>query len=288
MNYRLLNEVLIEWNESSKEDSDNTFLKSEDIKKSFDKCFIYKLKLNEKCRIQIFNADWPEFKKYRDKVWIKGKHIELDNKGWTVNKFEPGEYRAYIEDIDKLTDTTCMFYKCTRLVSAFIPNSVSEIGKSMFHSCGRLTSVTIPNSVTTIGSFAFYYCTRLTSIEIPNSVASIGTDAFLGCSKLTSVTIPNSVTTIGWSVFQGCTSLASIEIPNSITHIAEYTFKDCTGMTSVTIPNSVTSIGAGAFSHCNNLKTVYVEDINKFKQINFANETANPKCYGAKLIELKK
>ena len=214
--YRLLNEVLIEWNESSNEGPDNVFLKSKDIKKSLERYFVYKL--NEKDQIKVFDIDWPEFEKYKDKVWINGKHVEL-NGCYTIDMFEPGKYKVYIEDIDKVTDMTYMFYDCKQLVSAFIPNFVT----------------------------------------------SISDWAFVGCSGLMSIVIGENVTVIGYCVFESCS-----------------------GLTSVTIPNSVTSISNSAFSHCNNLKTVYVEDINKFKQINFADKTAEPRCYGAKLIELKK
>jgi len=220
MNHRLLNEVLIEWNESFKEDSDNIFLKAEDIKKSLDQYFIYKL--DEKDQIRIFNPTglwgWPEFEKYRDNVWINNKHVELDDEGWTVDWFEPGEYKVYIEDIDKVTDMSWMFSNCEQLVSAFIPNSFTSISSQAFRGCIELTSVTIPNSVTSIDYAAFYYCNRLTS---------------------------------------------------------------------VTIPSSVTSIDESAFEGCRNLKTVYVEDINKFNQIKFGNKRADPRCYGAKVIELK-
>ena len=175
MNYKLLNEVLIEWNESFFEDSDNTFLKSEDIKKSLDRCFVYRL--DEKEQIKIFgdgtSYGWPQFKKYKKKIRINGKHVELNNHGYTISIFKPGEYKIYIEDIDKVTDIESMFFSCQQLVSAFIPDSV-------------------------------------------------------------------------------------------------------------------TSIGDRAFCGCRNLKTVYVEDINKFNQIKFKDKTADPRYYGAKVIELKK
>ena len=240
MNYRLLNEVLIEWNKSSSKDSDNVFLKSEDIKEFLGGCFIYKL--NEKDQIRIFDTDWSEFKKYKDKVWINGKHVELNDAGYIIDIFEPGEYKVYIKDIDKLADMTYMFYDCKQLISAFIPNSITVI--------------------------------------------SYG--AFEGCSGLTSVTVPNSVTSIGSGAFDSCSGLTSVTIPNSVTYIGDYAFYYCSGLTRVTIPNSVTYIGPGAFKDCRNLKTVYVEDINKFNQINFANETADPRWYDAKIIELKK
>ena len=263
MKYRKLNEVLIEWNESSKEDSENIFLQSKDIKEYLDKCFIYKL--NEKDLIKIFDADWPELKKYKDKVWINGKHVKLDNHGWTVDIFEPGEYKVYIEDINKVTDMTWIFCNCKQLVSAFIPNSVTSIGSSAFGYCSGLTNITIPNSVTSVGTLVFCGCTGLKSVTIPDSVTFIGSYAFEYCTSLTSITIPNSVTEIGWK-----------------------TFNDCTNLTSITIGNSVKFIGDGAFKGCKNLKTVYVEDINKFKQIQFEGEQSNPaRTKKVKVIELK-
>ena len=313
MKYRKLNEVLIEWNESSLEDSDNTFLKSKDIKESF-RYFVYKL--DKKDQIKIFDADWggewPELEKYRDKVLINDKHVELDE-GWTVDEFEPGEYKVYIEDIDKLTNTDSMFYKCEQLVSAFIPQGTNQVnsGQFIFGSCSNLKDVSIPSSiiylddgvffnchhltgvaigdsVTSIGKSAFCGCYSLAGVTIPNSVTTIGYRAFEDCSRLTSVTIGDSVTSIGAFVFSRCTSLTSAVIGNSVTEIGRYAFDGCRRLASVAIGDSVTFIGHHAFSGCNKLKTIYVEDINKFNQIKIEDESADPRHYGAKLIELKK
>ena len=57
--YKLLNEVLIEWNESSKEDSDNVFLNSEDIKKRLP---VHKLYLVNGIKFYMININ--------DKFWI--------------------------------------------------------------------------------------------------------------------------------------------------------------------------------------------------------------------------
>ena len=214
MKYKYLNKVLLAWN--PEEDlQDNTIIKSSDIKRQIEKCFIYRVE-DEPSRIKIFDDGsdngWAEFEKYKDKVYINGKHIELNYKGNTVDKFEPGEYRVYIEDIDQVEDTEYMFFNCKQLVSAFIPNSVSFIGHGTFSYCKGLISITIPNSVTSIGYGAFYNCNGLTNMTIPNSVTSIGERAFGNCNGLEEIYIPKSVKKIYCDAFKGCTNLKTIYV----------------------------------------------------------------------------
>ena len=132
------------------------------------------------------------------------------------------------------------FYRCDRLTSVTIPNSVTTIGYSAFSSCASLTSVTIGNSVTTIGSSAFKYCNSLERVTIGNSVTTIGSSAFYDCDGLTSVTIPNSVTTIGYEAFYDCDSLTSVTIGNSVTTIERYAFCYCDRLTSVVFEDTST------------------------------------------------
>ena len=184
------------------------------------------------------------------------------------------------------------FYKCSKLTSITIPNSVTSIGEKAFYDCSKcsvhitdiaawckikfvdfysnplyyakhlfmdgkeITDLVIPNGVTSIGDCAFNQCSGLTSVTIPNSVTSIGTSAFQNCSNLTSITIPNSVTSIGEYAFLKCSGLTSIEIPNSVTSIENLAFGNCSGLTSITIPKSVTNIENNAFGGCSGLTKV--------------------------------
>ena len=150
------------------------------------------------------------------------------------------------------------FWKCKRLTSVTIPNSVKTIDNYAFYYCPLLTSVTIGNSVTDINDHAFGLCVSLTSVTIGNSVRAIGPYAFYHCPELTSVTIPNSVKTIGVYAFCDCTRLTSVTIGNSVTSIREKAFCNCTGLTSVTIPNSVETISRCAFYNCTGLTSVTI------------------------------
>ncbi len=62
-----------------------------------------------------------------------------------------------------------------------------EINQSAFFRCSKLTSIVIPDSVTSIGKSAFNDCSDLTSLVIGNSVTSIGFAAFLNCRNLKDV-----------------------------------------------------------------------------------------------------
>ena len=150
------------------------------------------------------------------------------------------------------------FYKCTRLTSIVIPDSITSIGGSAFYNCSGLTSIVIPDSVTSIGNYAFSSCSSLTSIIIPDGVTNIGWHEFEGCSSLKSIIIPDSVTRISGNAFGDCSGLTSIVIPDGVTSIGDYAFKGCSGLTSITIPDGVTSIDNGAFKGCSGLTSIII------------------------------
>ena len=144
-----------------------------------------------------------------------------------------------------------------------------------------VTNLVIPNSVTSIKKYAFYGCECLVSLTIPKSVTSIGYNAFSYC-YLDSVTINSNAIVNDPTYWDGNNfshkfgMVTKYIIGEDVKGIGKYAFWDCYGLTSVTIPNSVTSIGEGAFGYCPDLTSVYINDIDAWCRISFADADANP------------
>ena len=74
-----------------------------------------------------------------------------------------------------------------------------------------------------------------------------------------------------------------IKFDGDVTSIGDYAFSNCTSLTSVSIPDSIISIGMNAFNGCKSLASVYISDLSAWCNIDFANNTATPMCYQARL-----
>lgn len=155
----------------------------------------------------------------------------------------------------------------SKLVSVYIPDTVTTIGSYVFYRCNALTSMTIPDSVTSIGSNMFNGCKSLSSVTLSNSLSYLNVNTFHSCSGLTSITIPDSVTNIGTGAFYGCSGLTSMTIPSGVTNIGDQVFYDCKSLTSVTV-NAVNppALGSSAFVNTNDCP-IYVpaESVEAYK-----------------------
>lgn len=175
-----------------------------------------------------------------------------------------------------------------RLITAYLPTSVTTIGDNAFDGCVNLTSVTqvgssdeavFPASVTSIGNYAFEGCSKLNvKFGDAKALATIGDNAFYGCTSLQQVVFEQGsalsyigkeafmksgvsvvdlagtqVTEIGYSAFEGCASLGNLTLPETIKIININAFYGCTNLRNVSVSgteNNITFIGSNAFYNC--------------------------------------
>jgi len=75
---------------------------------------------------------------------------------------------------------------CTKLTNlgdaAFVPDSLTQLGKGAFQNCSSLTSVVLPDSLMQVGDVAFGRCNSLTSIALP-ACAKLGDNLFDECDS---------------------------------------------------------------------------------------------------------
>lgn len=175
-----------------------------------------------------------------------------------------------------------------RLITAYLPTSVTAIGDNAFDGCVNLTSVTqvgsvdeavFPASVTSIGNYAFEGCGKLNvTFGAAEALTTIGDNAFYGCISLQRVEFASGsaldyigkeafmesgvsvvdlagtkVTEIGYSAFEGCMSLAKLTLPVTIEIININAFYGCTSLSDVSVSGTaknITFIGSHAFYNC--------------------------------------
>ncbi len=175
-----------------------------------------------------------------------------------------------------------------RLITAYLPTSVTAIGDNAFDGCVNLTSVTqvgsvdeavFPASVTSIGNYAFEGCGKLNvTFGAAKALTTIGDNAFYGCTSLQDVGFAQGsalsyigkeafmksgvsvvdlagtqVTEIGYSAFEGCMSLAKLTLPETLSIININAFYGCTSLSDVSVSGNaenITFIGSHAFYNC--------------------------------------
>ena len=184
-----------------------------------------------------------------------------------------------------------VFYGCTQLKTAILPDSLKTIGSSSFGGCTSLESIAFGSNISKIGNNAFSYCSNLNIDELNLPLlASIGSRAFYACrikkitslgsitslpdgdfnstynyigvfamnEQLKSVSLPDSIIKLGNGSFNRCTSLTQINIPEGVTSLGQACFYKCSALESIELPSTVTAIGPSAFQYCTGLTRVSI------------------------------
>ena len=102
--------------------------------------FVYKP--NERGQIKIFEPYWPQFKDYKDKVYVNGENVELNRYGYTIKKFKSRTCEVEIKDINDINNCKNMFFDCKHLISVslFDTSKVNNMCR-MFSACYVLEDV---------------------------------------------------------------------------------------------------------------------------------------------------
>ena len=186
----------------------------------------------------------------------------------------------------------------TSLKEVRITGSVSAIADSAFRGCEGIVTITLP-AVTSVGNYAFDGCTGLREVRFPSLAAWLKVDfgnysanpvAYSGALYVektvegkTVYVLVDTLTVEGVNVkpfaFYGATTLKSVEIKGGVTSIGNDAFYGCNNVSVVKISSDVEKIGARAFFSCDAIKAVYIDTIESWCNIAFADMFANPLYY---------
>ena len=189
---------------------------------------------------------------------------------------------------EKVTDMSCMFYRCSSLTSLDVThfNTANVTNMNcMFWGCSKLTSLDVSKFNTakvTDMSKMFASCSKLTSLYLTNFNTAKVTNMssmFFGCSSLTSLDVTHfntaEVTDMN-RMFFGCSSLTSLDVTHFNTANVKdmrYMFSSCSSLTSldVTYFNTaeVTNMSY-MFSSCSSLTSLDVTYFNTAKVTNMS------------------
>ena len=133
-----------------------------------------------------------------------------------------------------------------QIVSATIPNTITEIGKEAFCHCNKLSDIELPDFLTEIKDGTFESTSSLSYIRTPFRLSSIGSRAFYN-SGIYQMYLPDTLTSIGDSAFSQCYHLYRVDMSTGITSIGDKAFQYCSYLETINFPTSLKKIGNKAF-----------------------------------------
>ena len=174
---------------------------------------------------------------------------------------------------EKVTDMSCIFYRCSSLTSLDVTHFNTAIVTNMncmFWGCSKLTSLDVSKFNTakvTDMSRMFASCSKLTSLYLTNFNTAKVTNMssmFSSCSSLTSLDVTHfntaEVTDMSY-MFYSCSSLTSLDVTYfntaKVTNMS-YMFYGCSALTTIYVSDKFVttkvSSGSDMFTGCEKLK----------------------------------
>ena len=254
------------------------------------------------------SAGYRVFAYGEDAALTAPHYIGRDFTGWYDGETLLSEESSYTFTMPARDVTLTVKYEDTEEMKPFIFTSTAETCTITGVKDAGVTEITVPDCVTGIEAWAFVSCKSLESIYIPGSVKEIErsvlpasltlkkvampiigtfTDYFSGGSP----TMPEEVTATGEYVAEGAMAswggafrIKYLTIAPGVKEIGAEAFKGCTRLERITVASSVEKIGKDAFSRENSSpRSVYIDNIDAWAQIQFADMTSNPMYGGADL-----
>ncbi len=177
--------------------------------------------------------------------------------------FLASEIRSVFIPRSVVSISECAFKDAKQLQSVKTEgSSLLYVGASAFYRCVRLSSVSLPDSVEYIGERAFMHCVSLPEFNLPQSLSSLSGCVFYGCVSLKQLTINEKLRSIEESALHG-TCIQQVELNESVEHIGDNAFLGCEKLTSVVLPKSLSHIGDSFIFESEDVKLCYKDDIEK-------------------------
>ena len=235
-------------------------------------------------------------------------YIGRDFTGWYDGETLLSEESSYTFTMPARDVTLTVKYEVAEEFKPFNFSSTTETCTITGVKDAGVTEITVPDCVTGIQQGAFVSCKSLESIYIPGSVKEIERSVLPASLTLKKVAMPiigtftdyfsggsptmlEEVTATGEYVAEGAMAswggafrIKYLTIAPGVKEIGAEAFKGCTRLERITVASSVEKIGKDAFSRENSSpRSVYIDNIDAWAQIQFADMTSNPMYGGADL-----
>jgi hypothetical protein len=156
------------------------------------------------------------------------------------------------------------YRKMKNLQKVEIPQLAREIPRSMFFACTSLTYAQLPQSIEKIGAYAFADCKALENFTSFSymKIKKIGTSAFENCVCIEQADFPEELEFLGGAAFAGCIGLKRVTFAEKceLKVISDHCFHGCKLLERIELPDLVEKVGVSAFSGCDSLRYISIPE----------------------------
>ena len=137
---------------------------------------------------------------------------------------------------------------------------IEEIKDYAFYKCSKIKTITLPNSLTTIGKYAFskaFDSDEEIKLIVPKNVSSIDVQAF-SYSNIKELTIFGNVNALMNAMLMDSKKLEKVVLVGDIKELKYGVFKNCTNLKNIYFNKTMTTIDSTSFDNVPNDSVFYV------------------------------